>query len=70
MTDSQKVMEMPPVVYSLIRWSAPTQRKGHSQERQDDFASRWCHQHGARLDDSMSMVLDGQGKHIKIRNSL
>lgn len=31
---------MPPVAYSLIRWSDPTQRKGHSQERQDDFAGR------------------------------
>ena len=58
--DLQQGMEMPKVGYSLVRWSDPTQRKGHSQERQDDFATRWCQSHSIRLDDSMHMILDGQ----------
>jgi DNA invertase Pin-like site-specific DNA recombinase len=69
MIDPPKVLEMPRIAYSLIRWSDPTQRKGHSQERQDNFAGVWCQAHGVRLDDSMCMVLDGQsafrGHHRK-----
>jgi DNA invertase Pin-like site-specific DNA recombinase len=60
---------MPQVAYSLIRYSDPQQRQGHSKERQEGFAERWCAANNARLDTDLSMLLDGQsafrGKHRK-----
>ena len=57
------VTEAPPcrqVAYSLIRYSDPQQRQGHSNERQDGFADRWCAANNARLDTDLSMLLNGQ----------
>ncbi len=62
-------LAMPQVAYSLIRYSDPQQRQGHSKERQEGFAERWCAANNARLDTDLSMLLDGQsafrGKHRK-----
>jgi DNA invertase Pin-like site-specific DNA recombinase len=60
---AQGVLAMPRVAYSLIRWSSPIQKEGHSKERQEDFAPRWCRENNARLDDSMCMILDGQSAY-------
>jgi DNA invertase Pin-like site-specific DNA recombinase len=64
-----EALAMPQVAYSLIRYSDPQQRQGHSKERQEGFAERWCAANNARLDTDLSMLLDGQsafrGKHRK-----
>jgi hypothetical protein len=60
MKPSLEILTMPRTAYSLIRWSDGAQREGHSQERQETFAERWCREHDVRLDDSRSMILDGQ----------
>lgn len=60
MKTTEEIISMPRVAYSLIRWSDGPQGEGHSKKRQEGFAPRWCQAHEVRLDDSMSMVLDGE----------
>jgi DNA invertase Pin-like site-specific DNA recombinase len=60
---------MPQIAYSLVRYSDPNQRKGASKGRQDGGAKEWCERNNARLDEDLSMLLDGEsafrGNHRK-----
>lgn len=42
-----------PQVYSYVRFSTETQRRGTGQARQDDAAQRWCDERGYKLTQTM-----------------
>ncbi len=47
------------LVYSYIRFSTPEQSKGHSLQRQLEYAQHYAATHGLTLDDSLSMRDEG-----------
>lgn len=56
-------------VYSYSRFSSDKQAKGHSLERQSDYAERWAAEHGMVLDESLRFSDEGysayHGAHVK-----
>jgi DNA invertase Pin-like site-specific DNA recombinase len=57
----------PPIAYSYIRFSDPSQAKGDSLRRQTEAAREWCKKHSVRLDTSVTLHDLGKsaytGKH-------
>jgi DNA invertase Pin-like site-specific DNA recombinase len=60
-------MNTPPVAYSYIRFSSPSQAEGDSLRRQTEAALDWCKRHKVRLDTSTTLHDLGKsaytGKH-------
>lgn len=62
-------MNTPPKIYSYIRFSTPEQSKGHSLDRQLNYAKEYAERHGMVLDEALSMRDEGLSayhqSHIK-----
>lgn len=58
-----------PLVYSYIRFSAPSQSEGASVDRQLEHAKNWATEHGMELDTSLTMRDEGLSayhqKHVQ-----
>lgn len=56
-------------VYSYLRFSSLKQAKGHSSERQREYAARWAKERGLHLDEALSLKDEGLSayhqRHVK-----